>query len=204
MFYFVSLKDPLTMAPSLNCLSRRPPFLRIQQLDVIFTEERNKTLGSNWLWKNFVRGDTTYCCSRPSWTTTRRDGVFFFTGHKINVTHRNECDMTSQRQSVGISFCPFRSHEMPPSFRLQKKNVCNPVKGFGERVSRVVWEIHWTRDSTSSSDTEYCLQSSDPTRTPSAVSEYMSLSPRPCVDTPMSQVTDAVSLKTPNIKIFST
>lgn len=73
--------------PSLNCLSQRPPLLRIQQLDVIFTEERNKTLGSKWLWKNFVQGDATYCRSRPSWTTTRRDGVFF-TGHKINVTRR--------------------------------------------------------------------------------------------------------------------
>lgn len=130
MFYFVSLKDPLTMAPSLNCLSQRPPLLRIQQLDVIFTEERNKTLGSNWLWKNFVQGDATYCCSRPSWTTTRRDGGFFFYWPQNKRDTPYECDMTSQRQSVGISFCPFRSHEMPPSFHLQKKKCLQSSEGF--------------------------------------------------------------------------
>lgn len=45
--------------------------------------------------------------------------VFYWPQNKRDTLY--ECDMTSQRQSVGISFCPFRSHEMPPSFRLQKK-----------------------------------------------------------------------------------
>lgn len=134
---------------------------------------------------------------------TKGWSFFYWPQNKRDTPY--ECDMTSQRQSVGFSFSPFTSHEMPPSFRLQKKkNVCNPVKGFGERVSREVWEIHWTRDSTSSSDTEYCLQSSDPTWTPSAVSKYMSLSPRPCVDTPNVPGNWRCFLKTPNIKIFST
>lgn len=147
---------------------------------MIFTYKQNKHLAATDFGRIWV-GNITWGQAGPQYG--KRDVLPATTGLSLS------CDCMSVTCCHRAAVCGhfFSSTHVQRNAVIILSTACKKkhkslLYGVLVKKFREVREFHWNSDSTSSLDTEYCLQSRDPTWSPLTVSEYMFIGPRPCVD----------------------